>query len=142
MFRALLFQGKAANTAAVLFFQSQHWKRASSVDFSKATLQAPQQCCFCKFHVANPTATLLFQMQRCWMAVSKCAADTDLDRVQSSLRARSSVWIERWSPEPKVVCSNHTGRTQRPLFKWPFFFWFGVFSLISGAVEISRARIS
>ena len=104
------FKGKAANTAAVLFFQSQHWKRASSVDFSKATLQAPQQCCFCKILVANPTATLLFQMQRCWMAVSKCAADTDLDRVQSSLRARSSVRIERWSPEPKVRGSNPLGR--------------------------------
>src|SRR5436853_7804200 len=75
-------------------------------------------------HVANPTATLLFQMQRCWMAVSKCAADTDLDRVQSSLRARSSVRIERWSPEPKVRGSNPLGRIARPVLNWPFLFWF------------------
>src|SRR5437667_4918796 len=42
------------------------------------------------------------------------------DRVQSFSRARSSVRIERWSPEPKVRGSNPLGRIGKATAKWPF----------------------
>ena len=43
---------------------------------------------------------------------SKSTADTDSVKLLN-LRpsARSSAWIERWSPEPKVTGSNPVGRT-------------------------------
>src|SRR5437870_3208830 len=75
------------------------------------------------------------------MAVSKCAADTDLDRVESSLRARSSVWIERWSPEPKVRGSNPLGRISKAASKWPFFFWFGTEFFINLRTKIRGQKL-
>src|SRR5437016_5916213 len=36
-------------------------------------------------------------------------------------RARSSDWIERWSPKPKVGRSSRLGRIAKATFKWPFF---------------------
>src|ERR1051326_7751847 len=44
--------------------------------------------------------------------------------LQSRPRARSSVRIERWSPEPKVRGSNPLGRIEKAASKWPFLFWF------------------
>ncbi len=39
------------------------------------------------------------------------------------LSARSSVRIERWSPEPKVRGSNPLGRMLKATAKWPFSLW-------------------
>src|SRR5438094_571924 len=44
--------------------------------------------------------------------------------LQSNQRARSSVRIERWSPEPKVRGSNPLGRMPEAAAKWPFSFGF------------------
>src|SRR5437870_4222743 len=66
------FKSNAANAAAVLLLQIQHWKCRSNVAFSNPTLETPQQRCFFKSNTGNAAAALLFQIQH-WKRRSNVA---------------------------------------------------------------------
>src|SRR5262245_35867049 len=65
-----------------------------------------------------------------WSPITKCMSLASVhcnprqNGLQGLKRARSSVRIERWSPEPKVPRSNRGGRILGFTFKWPLLFRF------------------